>query len=162
MTDERGVVLQGSISSDATVSGITIQDNTVINNDQALRIKTKADATSASVTNVTYSGNKASGIRQFGVIIDQSYPDTLGTPGTGVKLSVRALFIYSLFNSMLNRTTQGVNFVGATNSLTVNSDAERVAGARHAGDPARHRHTDVLSLRETLTEIAACLPNQTR
>ena len=88
MTDERGVALQGSVSSDATVSGITIQDNTVINNDQALRIKTKADATSASVTNVTYSGNKASGIRQFGVIIDQSYPDTLGTPGTGCPISV--------------------------------------------------------------------------
>ncbi|KAH9851064.1 endo-polygalacturonase PG1 [Lenzites betulinus] len=98
----------GSIDSDVTVSGIVISGNTITNNDQALRIKTKAAATSSTVTNITYSGNTGTGLRQFGVLIDQSYPDTLGTPGTGVKLSV-------------------VNFVGATNNLAVNSDAERVA-----------------------------------
>ena len=53
-------------------------------------------------------GNTGSGLRKFGVLIDQSYPDTLGTPGTGVKLS-------------------GVSFTGATTSLTVNSGADRVA-----------------------------------
>lgn len=41
------------------------------NSDQALRIKTDASATGASVTNVTYSGNTATGIREYGVIIDQ-------------------------------------------------------------------------------------------
>ncbi|TFY82768.1 hypothetical protein EWM64_g1244 [Hericium alpestre] len=98
----------GSISSDAKVSDITIRDNTITNNDQALRIKTKASATDASVTNVTYSGNTGTGLRRFGVIIDQSYPDTLGTPGTGVKIS-------------------GINFVGSETSLSVNSKAKRVA-----------------------------------
>ncbi|KAI0332225.1 endo-polygalacturonase PG1 [Cubamyces sp. BRFM 1775] len=98
----------GSISSDVTVSGVVIQGNTITNNDQALRIKTKASATGSTVTNITYSGNTGTGLRQFGVLIDQSYPDTLGTPGNGVKLSA-------------------VNFVGATNTLTVNSDAMRVA-----------------------------------
>ncbi len=53
-------------------------------------------------------GNKGSGLRQFGVPIDQSYPDTLGTPGTGVKLS-------------------DVNFVGETTSLSVNSGAKKFA-----------------------------------
>lgn len=98
----------GSISSGATVSGITIQDNTISNSDQALRIKTDASATSASVTNVTYSGNTASGMRQFGVLIDQSYPDTLGTPGTGVIIS-------------------DINFVGAKTTISVNSGAQQVA-----------------------------------
>ncbi|EJF61789.1 endo-polygalacturonase PG1 [Dichomitus squalens] len=98
----------GSISSSVTVSGITIQNNVIQDNDQALRIKTDASATGSTVTNITYSGNTGTGLRQFGVLIDQSYPDTLGTPGTGVKLS-------------------GVNFVGSTNSLSVNSDAQRVA-----------------------------------
>ncbi|TFK83615.1 glycoside hydrolase family 28 protein [Polyporus arcularius HHB13444] len=98
----------GSISSDVTVSGITISNNVIQNNDQALRIKTKADASGSTVSNITYSGNTATGTRKYGVIIDQSYPDTLGTPGTGVKLS-------------------GVNFVGSTNSISVNSDAKRVA-----------------------------------
>ena len=53
-------------------------------------------------------GNTGSGLRKFGVLIDQSYPSTLGTPGTGVKLS-------------------GVNFVGSTTSLSVNSGAKQVA-----------------------------------
>ncbi|KAA1474608.1 endo-polygalacturonase PG1 [Dentipellis sp. KUC8613] len=98
----------GSISSDAVVSGVVISGNTITNNDQALRIKTKASATDASVSNVTYSGNTGTGLRQFGVLIDQSYPDTLGTPGTGVQVS-------------------GINFVGSTTTLSVNSDAQRVA-----------------------------------
>ncbi|KAI0766299.1 endo-polygalacturonase PG1 [Irpex lacteus] len=98
----------GSISSDVTVSDITISGNTITDNDQALRIKTKASATDASVSGVTYSGNTATGIRQFGVIIDQSYPDTLGTPGTGVQIS-------------------DINFTGAENTIAVNSDAQRVA-----------------------------------
>ncbi|KAG6861908.1 hypothetical protein C0995_009858 [Termitomyces sp. Mi166 len=98
----------GSISSDATVTGITISGNTVINNDQALRIKTDATATGSSVSNITYSGNTATGCRQFGILIDQSYPDTLGTPGNGVKISA-------------------INFVAPTTNLAVNSDADRVA-----------------------------------
>jgi polygalacturonase len=100
----------GSISSDATVNGIVIKDNVITNkcvhacfshspymnwadlwadvSDQALRIKTKSDATNASVSNVTYSGNTATGTKKYGIIIDQSYPSTLGTPGTGVTISV--------------------------------------------------------------------------
>ncbi|GJE86370.1 glycoside hydrolase family 28 protein [Phanerochaete sordida] len=98
----------GSIASGATVNGVVISGNTVTNSDQALRIKTDSDATSASVTNVTYSGNTGSGLRQFGVLIDQSYPDTLGTPGTGCIVS-------------------DINFTGSKTTLTVNSGAERVA-----------------------------------
>lgn len=119
--------LQGSISTDATVSGIIIKDNKIIDkcvllplliverrgadgvySDQALRIKTKSDATDASVAGVTYSGNTATGCNRFGVIIDQSYPSTIGTPGTGVIIS-------------------GVNFVGTTNTIAVDSTAQRVA-----------------------------------
>ncbi|KAI0089452.1 endo-polygalacturonase PG1 [Irpex rosettiformis] len=98
----------GSISTGATVSGVTISGNTITNNDQALRIKTKSDATSASVSGVTYSGNTATGIRKFGVIIDQSYPSTLGTPGNGVKIS-------------------DINFTGSKNTISVASGASRVA-----------------------------------
>ena len=47
-------------------------------------------------------------MRRFGVIIDQSYPDTLGTPGNGVTIS-------------------DINFVGDTNSIAVTDDAVRVA-----------------------------------
>jgi polygalacturonase len=96
----------GSISTGAVVQAVRILNNTIVNkydcpadnhksvtdnhsSDQALRIKTKADATSASVSDVTYSGNTATGTKKYGIIIDQSYPETLGTPGTGCSISVR-------------------------------------------------------------------------
>ncbi|CAE6494960.1 unnamed protein product [Rhizoctonia solani] len=80
----------GSVASGSTVSGVQITGNTITNNVQALRIKTDANATrlrSGSVSNVTYSGNTATGSTSYGVIIDQSYPSTLGTPSAGIKIS---------------------------------------------------------------------------
>ena len=53
-------------------------------------------------------GNKGTGLRKFGVLIDQSYPDTMGTPGTGVKIS-------------------DVNFIGSETTLAVDSSATQVA-----------------------------------
>ncbi|KAF8608752.1 endo-polygalacturonase PG1 [Ceratobasidium sp. AG-I] len=98
----------GSIDSNVVASNIQITGNTIINNDQALRIKTKAAAVNSTVTNITFSGNKATGCGRFGVIIDQSYSATLGTPGDGVALS-------------------NVKFVGTMNQIQVNSTAMRVA-----------------------------------
>ncbi|CAE6421327.1 unnamed protein product [Rhizoctonia solani] len=95
----------GSVSTGATVQNIQILNNKVVNNDQALRIKTKADATNAAVTNVTFSGNTATGIKKFGVIVDQGYPTTLGTPGNNVAMSA-------------------ITF--GTNNIAVTSSAERV------------------------------------
>ncbi|KIM45450.1 glycoside hydrolase family 28 protein [Hebeloma cylindrosporum] len=104
-TNGHGISI-GSIDSGVTVSGIVIADNTIINNDQALRIKTKVNAVGSTVTNITYSGNIATGIRNYGVIIDQSYPSTLKTPGNGVAIS-------------------GINFVAPASILTVNAGAKR-------------------------------------
>jgi len=96
----------GSISSSTTVNGVTISGNTITNNVQALRIKTDATASGSTVENVVYSNNKATGCTQYGVIIDQSYPSTLGTPGTGVVI-------------------EGVTFSGS-NTIAVGSSAHRV------------------------------------
>ncbi|CAE6474043.1 unnamed protein product [Rhizoctonia solani] len=112
----------GSIASGSVVSTVRITGNTITNNVQALRIKTDANATryavrpvvneahadrgsSGSVSDVTYSGNTATGCTSYGVIIDQSYPDTLGpNPGAGVKIS-------------------GITFTG-TNTIAVASSAK--------------------------------------
>ncbi|KAG8707503.1 hypothetical protein FRC11_007390, partial [Ceratobasidium sp. 423] len=94
----------GSVATGKTVSNIHITSNKIVNNDQALRIKTFATATSGSVSNVIYKDNTATGCHKYGVIIDQSYPSTLGTPGAGVKIS-------------------GVTFIG-TNSIAVASSAK--------------------------------------
>ncbi|KAF8513239.1 endo-polygalacturonase PG1 [Gautieria morchelliformis] len=98
----------GSIGSRVSVSNVVISGNTITNSDQALRIKTNAAASGSTVSGISYSGNTGTGLKRFGVLIDQSYPKVLGTPGTGVKLS-------------------GVNFVGHANTLTVDSTATPVA-----------------------------------
>ncbi|KAG8682323.1 hypothetical protein FRC09_016850, partial [Ceratobasidium sp. 395] len=98
----------GSIDSNVVAANIQITSNTIINNDQALRIKTKAEAINSTVANITFSGNTATGCGDFGVIIDQSYSATLGTPGNGVALS-------------------NVKFVGTMNEIHVNDTARRVA-----------------------------------
>ncbi|KAF5384557.1 hypothetical protein D9757_006423 [Collybiopsis confluens] len=96
----------GSITSGVTVSGVTISGNTVTGTVNGLRIKTDATATGSIVENVIYENNKLTGITEFGVLIDQSYPATLGTPGTGVII-------------------ENVSFEG-TNTITVGSSAHRV------------------------------------
>ncbi|CAK5282056.1 unnamed protein product [Mycena citricolor] len=97
----------GSIGNNTVVSDVILSGNTITNNGNAIRIKTKADASGSSVSNIVVSNNKATGITGFGVLIDQSYPATLGTAGTGVKIS-------------------GVSFSG-TNTFAVTSKAKRVA-----------------------------------
>ncbi|KAB5596014.1 hypothetical protein CTheo_531 [Ceratobasidium theobromae] len=98
----------GSIDSNVVATDIRITGNTIVNNTQALRIKTKAAATNSTVSDITFSGNDATGCSDFGVIIDQGYPSTLGTPGSGVALS-------------------NVNFVGTMNHIQVDDTARRVA-----------------------------------
>ncbi|KAJ6627460.1 glycoside hydrolase [Mycena sp. CBHHK59/15] len=97
----------GSISSGfACATAFTLPIFIIYFSVNGLRIKTDATATGSTVSNVLYSGNKLSGITQFGVLIDQSYPSTLGTPGTGVVIN-------------------GVTFSG-TNTISVASTAHRV------------------------------------
>ncbi|KAG7443971.1 polygalacturonase [Guyanagaster necrorhizus] len=97
----------GSISSDNSVSDVTISGNTVKDSMYGLRIKVKASATDASVSDITYSGNTITGIDKYGVLITQSYPDDDGTPGTGGPIS-------------------DINFTGSTTTITVGDDAKRL------------------------------------
>ncbi|KAB5591987.1 hypothetical protein CTheo_4573 [Ceratobasidium theobromae] len=96
----------GSIDSGVTVSNVKILNNVVTNNDQGLRIKTKAKATGSTVSGITYTGNTITGCKKYGVIVDQSYPETLGEAGNGVKII-------------------DVNFTG-TNTVAVASGAKNV------------------------------------
>ncbi|KAF9222226.1 glycoside hydrolase family 28 protein [Gyrodon lividus] len=77
----------GSITSDVVVEGVVVQGNTVINSQQAFRIKTDEVATNSTVSNVIYSDNTATNCTEYGVLITQSYPASLGTPGNGVIVS---------------------------------------------------------------------------
>ncbi|KAF8121412.1 glycoside hydrolase [Boletus edulis] len=77
----------GSITSNVVVEGVVVRSNTVINSQQAFRIKTDEVATNSSVSNVTYTDNVATNCTSYGVLITQSYPASLGTPGNGVIIS---------------------------------------------------------------------------
>ena len=50
---------------------VASQYASLFSSDQALRIKTKKSATGATVSNITYSGNTGTGLKKFGVLIDQ-------------------------------------------------------------------------------------------
>jgi len=83
---------------------VKIGGNTITGGLYGLRIKVDADATDASVSDVTYEGNTVSDISEYGVLITQSYPDNDGTPGTGAPIS-------------------GIVFTGTTTTVSVESDA---------------------------------------
>lgn len=55
----------------AETRGVTIKGNTVKDSTNGLRIKTYADATDASVSDVVYDGNTLTGITEYGVVIEQ-------------------------------------------------------------------------------------------
>ncbi|KAG8854108.1 hypothetical protein FRB96_007814 [Tulasnella sp. 330] len=77
----------GSVNSNAVIKTVNILNNAVSDSANCLRIKTDAVATNATVTGVTYTGNTCTTITGYGVLIDESYPAVLGTPGTGVVIS---------------------------------------------------------------------------
>ncbi|KAJ6473681.1 polygalacturonase [Mycena sanguinolenta] len=94
----------GSIATGKSVTNVKIGNNVITGGLYGLRIKVDADATDASVSDITYEGNTISGITEYGVLITQSYPDNDSTPGTGAPIS-------------------GITFSGATTTVSVDSDA---------------------------------------
>ncbi|KAG6372447.1 pectin lyase fold/virulence factor [Boletus reticuloceps] len=98
----------GSITSDVVVEGVIVQGNEVVNSVTAFRIKTDKTATNSRVSNVTYSGNTARNCSSYGLLIDQSYPAVVGTPGNGVAIS-------------------DINFNQGSTELSVVQDAQMVA-----------------------------------
>jgi len=74
--------------SDNTVSGVTIENSSISNSQNGVRIKTVSGAT-GSVSGVTYSNIQLSGITDYGIVIEQDYENgsPTGTPTTGVPIT---------------------------------------------------------------------------
>ncbi|KAI6025161.1 glycoside hydrolase family 28 protein [Pisolithus microcarpus 441] len=81
-----GISLTSSIS-DTVIDNIVVSHNKLVDNEQALRIKSSTTTQGSRVSNVVFEANTASGCTDFGVLITQSYPASLGTPGNGVDIS---------------------------------------------------------------------------
>jgi len=73
---------------DNTVSNVVIQDSTIENSQNGVRIKTVSGAT-GSVTGVTYSDITLSGITDFGIVLEQDYENgsPTGVPTAGVPIT---------------------------------------------------------------------------
>lgn len=73
---------------DNTVKGVTIEDSSILNSQNGVRIKAVSGAT-GSVSDVTYSGIKLSGITNYGIVIEQDYENgsPTGTPTNGVPIT---------------------------------------------------------------------------
>lgn len=74
--------------SDNTVDGVVIENSSVVNSQNAVRIKTVSGATGL-VNNVTYSNIQLSGITKYGIDVQQDYLNggPTGTPTNGVKVT---------------------------------------------------------------------------
>ncbi|BGP43282.1 hypothetical protein JCM10449v2_007311 [Rhodotorula kratochvilovae] len=99
----------GSIKTGKNIKNVVIKNNKIIDNDNGLRIKTYVGATSASVTNVYYTGNTATGCKKYGVIIQQDYTKegAIGKATSGVPVNQ-------------------IHFTGDNNTVSVASGAKRV------------------------------------
>lgn len=97
----------GSIKTGNVVDGVLISNNKVISNQQGLRIKTYADNTNASVSNVVYKDNTVTGATSYGVMIVQDYTNTgeTGTATAGITIK--------------NVSFQGTNTVSTVSSATM-------------------------------------------
>ncbi|KAA8896257.1 polygalacturonase [Sphaerosporella brunnea] len=117
--------------SDNIVKGVVFSDTTVINSQNAVRIKTVYDAT-GSVSNVTYSGITLKNISKYGIVIEQDYENgsPTGTPTSGVPISDVTLSnvkgtvkssgtdIYILCASCSDFTFSGVSVTGGKTSTS--------------------------------------------
>ncbi|KAG9190924.1 polygalacturonase [Alternaria panax] len=74
--------------SDNVVKNVVISDNTIINSDNGVRIKTVSGAT-GSVSGVTYKNITLKNIAKYGIVIQQDYENgsPTGKPTTGVPIT---------------------------------------------------------------------------
>ena len=74
--------------SDNDVENVTIENSSVSNSENGIRIKTVYDAT-GSVKGVTFKDIKLSGITKYGIVFEQDYENgsPTGTPTTGVPIT---------------------------------------------------------------------------
>ncbi|KAF1971282.1 putative extracellular polygalacturonase [Bimuria novae-zelandiae CBS 107.79] len=74
--------------SDNVVDGVVIENSSIFNSDNGVRIKTVYDAT-GTVNNVTYRDITLSGITKYGIVIEQDYQNgsPTGTPTTHVPIT---------------------------------------------------------------------------
>jgi polygalacturonase len=74
--------------SNNDVKNVIIENSTISNSQNGVRIKTVYDAT-GSVNNVTYRDITLSGITKYGIVVEQDYQNgsPTGTPTTGVPIT---------------------------------------------------------------------------
>ncbi|CAG9766622.1 unnamed protein product [Ceutorhynchus assimilis] len=81
---------QTSASGSANiVKNVTFSDCTVTNSDNGIHVKTHSDAGAGSVSDVTYKNIKLSGIRKYGISVQEDYEkgNSTGTPKANIPIT---------------------------------------------------------------------------
>ncbi|KAF2704420.1 glycoside hydrolase family 28 protein [Pleomassaria siparia CBS 279.74] len=98
----------GSIGgkSNNTVSGVTFSNSQVVNSQNGCRIKSNADATSGTVSNVIYQNIAMSNISDYGIDVQQDYENggATGNPGNSIDIT-------------------GISFIDVTGTVTDDAQA---------------------------------------
>lgn len=79
----------GSVDSGVTISNVTFMDSSVVKSKNACRIKTDADGSDSTVSDITYSNIVVSDITDYAIDIQQDYENgsPTGDPTTGITIS---------------------------------------------------------------------------
>lgn len=79
----------GSVDSGVTISNITFQDSSVVDSENGCRIKTDADGSDSTVSDITYSNIYVENISDYAIDVQQDYEngDPTGDPSTGIMVS---------------------------------------------------------------------------
>ncbi|KUJ06908.1 uncharacterized protein LY89DRAFT_692256 [Mollisia scopiformis] len=108
----------GSISSGVTVSNITFKDSSVVNGENACRIKTDAGDDDSTVSDITYSNIYVSNITDYAIDVQQDYEngDPIGDSTTGITVS--GVTFDSITGSVADGGYEYYILCGSTSSCT--------------------------------------------
>ncbi|KAJ3110987.1 hypothetical protein HK100_002845 [Physocladia obscura] len=101
----------GSVQSGAVVENVYIQNITIADSDNGVRVKTVYGATSGLVSNITYQDITLSNIAKFGVVVRQDYLNGGPTGKAAGQLPIKGLTLKNVHGSV---TGQSVFILCAT------------------------------------------------
>ena len=90
----------GSIKSGARVDGVEVRNCTVMDSENAVRIKTYDDASDAAVANISYRDIVFKGVSKFGIVVQQDYRNEGPTGNPGSRVPIRGVTLRNIRGSM--------------------------------------------------------------
>ncbi|CAG9759936.1 unnamed protein product [Ceutorhynchus assimilis] len=97
-----------------TVKNVVFSDCTVLNSDNGIHVKTHSDAGTGSVYNITYKNIKLSGIRKYGINVQEDYEKDHSCGNPKGNIPIKKLTMSSITGSMTGAKGIGVYILCAS------------------------------------------------